>query len=93
MLDHDEQTCLCQSCIARHCQVEQEVKDADAAEAAAFKARRNDRLDILNLSDATCPCGADPREDDGAVDNPDWWIDAIATNGGLVAEIRCPDCH
>ncbi len=56
--------------------------------------RRAERAMIVWDSDATCPCGTDPKADDGAIDDERWHMDMFPQEGRTVlAEVRCPRCH
>jgi hypothetical protein len=55
---------------------------------------RTERAEIVWDSDATCPCGADPKANDGAAITDDrWHMDMFPqADGTVLAEVRCPTC-
>ncbi len=57
--------------------------------------RRTERAIVVWDSDATCPCGADPKADDGAAINDEsWHMDMFPqADRTVLAEVRCPRCQ
>ena len=57
--------------------------------------RRAEWAMIVWDSDATCPCGADPKADDGAaIDDERWHMDMFPQSDlTVLAEVRCPRCQ
>ena len=57
--------------------------------------RRAERAIVVWDSDATWPCGADPKTDDGAaIDDERWHMDMLPqADRTVLAEVRCPGCR